>query len=176
MRAADAILAGFADRFVPADRLPDLIEALVREADPRPIEPFAETPPAGELGALLSVIDEIFAEDDLATIVDRVKDDAESVWHKQVTQALARACPLAAHCSLKMIREARAMETLEEALAAEYRYTWRSLEEGEFMEGIRAAVIDKDRKPRWAKSSLDMVTKADVEAMLASLRDNELTF
>ncbi len=176
MRAADAILAGFADRFVPADRLPDLIEALVREADPRPIEPFAETPPAGELGALLSVIDEIFAEDDLATIVDRVKDDAESAWHKQVTQALARACPLAAHCSLKMIREARAMETLEEALAAEYRYTWRSLEEGEFMEGIRAAVIDKDRKPRWAKSSLDMVTKADVEAMLASLRDNELTF
>lgn len=68
------------------------------------------------------------------------------------------------------------METLEEALAAEYRYTWRSLEEGEFMEGIRAAVIDKDREPRWAKPKVDDVGRADVEAMLDSLGENELTF
>jgi hypothetical protein len=58
----------------------------------------------------------------------------------------------------------------------EYRYTWRSLEEGEFMEGIRAAVIDKDREPRWAKPRLGDVTAADVEVMLESLGDDELTF
>jgi hypothetical protein len=75
-----------------------------------------------------------------------------------------------------MIRAARVMESLEEALQMEYRYTWRSIEEGEFIEGIRAAVIDKDRAPRWAKPGLDDVGDADVDAMLASLDDNELTF
>ncbi len=176
MGAADAILAGFADRFMPADRLPDLIDALVREADPRPIEDFVETPPAGELGAVRDAIDEIFAEDDLATIIGRVKGGGDSAWHQQVSRFLGKGCPLAMHCSLRMIREARSMETLEEALAAEYRYTWRSLEQGEFMEGIRAAVIDKDRAPRWAKPEVDDVGRADVEMMLAPLGDNELTF
>ncbi len=178
MGPADAILAGFADHFISVDRLPDLIAALVDEPDVQVVEALAvpPPPPPGELGAMLAVIDEIFATNDLPAIVDRVKSEPDSAWHRQVTQALARACPLAMFCSLRMIRDARAMEVLEEALAAEYRYTWRSLEQGEFMEGIRAAVIDKDREPRWAKSSLDMVDEADVGAMLASLGENELTF
>ena len=68
------------------------------------------------------------------------------------------------------------MTSLEQALAQEYRYTWRSLEQGEFMEGIRAVVIDKDREPRWAKPSIGDVTKGEVDDMLASLGDDELTF
>ena len=176
MGAADAILAGFADSFVPVARIPDLVDALIDEPDVKVIDTFKETPPAGELEANCAAIDDIFAADDLATLVDRVKGEAGSAWHEKVTQALARACPLALHCTLRMIREARAMESLEEALAAEYRYTWRSLEQGEFMEGIRAAVIDKDREPRWAKPKLGQVTEADVGAMLATLGDNELTF
>ncbi|MEM8951113.1 MAG: enoyl-CoA hydratase/isomerase family protein [Pseudomonadota bacterium] len=176
MGAADAIHAGFADVFVAADRLPDLIQALIDEPDVRVIDDFVDTPLPGELEANRATIDDIFAADDLATIVDRVKGEVGSAWHEKVAQALARACPLALHCTFRMIREARAMETLEEALAAEYRYTWRSLEEGEFMEGIRAAVIDKDREPRWAKSGLEQVTEADVEVMLAPLGKNELTF
>lgn len=176
MGPADAILAGFADFFVTAARIPDLIEALVEEADPRVIEQFAETPPLGELEAKRAAIDEVFVEEDLAKIVDRIGSTADSAWHEKVTQSLGKGSPVALHCSLRMIREARAMETLEEALAAEYRYTWRSLEQGDFMEGIRAAVIDKDREPRWAKPSLGTVAEADVQAMLESLGDNELTF
>ena len=59
------------------------------------------------------------------------------------------------------------------ALQQEYRFTARSLEKGDFIEGVRAAIIDKDRSPNWQHADWD-VPQADVEAMLAPLGDNEL--
>ena len=53
------------------------------------------------------------------------------------------------------------------ALQQEYRFTSRSASEGDFIEGIRAAIIDKDRTPRWRHASVEDVTAAEVEAMLA---------
>ena len=176
MNADDAIQAGFADVYVPAETVPDLIAALIDEAGVRPIERFAEEPPEGQLRAQREVIDLLFAGDDLRAIAASVDAAMASDWLEKVNQALARACPLSMHATLRMIRAARAMTTLEEALAREFRYTWRSLEEGEFLEGIRAVVIDKDREPRWAKPGIGDVTAADVDAMLADLGDNELTF
>jgi enoyl-CoA hydratase/carnithine racemase len=176
MGAADAILAGFADVHVPSDRLPDLIAALVDEADVRAIDRFAARPPAGDLAPHRDTIDTLFAADSVRAITSAVEHLPASPWRDSVHRALSKACPLAMAATLRMVRQAREMARLEEALAMEYRYTWRSLEQGEFMEGIRAAVIDKDRAPRWAKPGLGDVTKADVEAMLAGLGDNELTF
>jgi len=176
MGAADAILAGFADVFVPAETIPDLIAALVVEPDIALIERFAETPPAGELAGQLDMIDELFAHESVQAITFAVERTAPSPWRENVGKNLGKACPLSAKATLCMIRAARRMAVLEAALASEYRYTWRSLEEGEFLEGIRAAVIDKDRSPKWAKPGLSDVTDADVDAMLAGLNENELTF
>ena len=176
MGAADAIQAGFADFFVPAEKIPDLIAALVDEADVRPIETFAETPPAGEFFVHCENIDDLFAHETVEAIADAVERAAECDWRDKVQKAFGKACPLSMKATLRMVRAARGMARLEEALTMEYRYTWRSLEEGEFMEGIRAAVIDKDRNPRWAKPGLSDVTAADVDAMLAGLDENELTF
>ena len=176
MGAADAILAGFADCYVPSAKVPAMIEALVDEGDIRLLERFAETPPEGELQEKRSTIDQIFAQDGLSSIVNGFACLAAGEWCDRARKALSKGCPLSMHSTLRMIRDARGMSRLEEALIQEYRYTWRSLEEGEFMEGIRAAVIDKDRAPTWAKPDVDDVGEADVEAMLASLNENELTF
>ena len=50
------------------------------------------------------------------------------------------------------------------------------MDHGDFLEGIRAQPIDKDRNPRWRHDSLADVTQSEVEAMLAPLGDDELTF
>jgi enoyl-CoA hydratase len=176
MGAADAILAGFADIHVPSARVPDLLAALVDEADVRLIETFATTPPAGELAAQRDSIDRLFAHESVQAIASAVEHEAASPFRDSVRQAVARACPLSLQATLRMVRAARGMARLEDALAMEYRYTWRSLDEGEFLEGIRAAVIDKDRAPRWARPGLGDVTDADVDAMLAGLGEDELTF
>jgi enoyl-CoA hydratase/carnithine racemase len=176
MGAADAILAGFADSFVPVEKIPNLIDALVDEADPRVIERFAEAPPPGDFLAAREVIDVFFAGDDLRAIAASLEAASASDWIEKARQALAKGCPLSMRSALRMVRAARSVDRLEDALKMEYRYTWRSIEEGEFMEGIRATVIDKDRAPRWAKPELNDVSDADVDAMLASLNQNELTF
>lgn len=176
MGAADAILAGFADSFVPAERLSDLTMALIEAPEPATIDQYTETPPKGMLADQLVEIDKVFALDDLISIDTALHDAAEGSWQLKAGKSLARNCPLSMHTALRMIREARSLQTLEQALAMEYRFSWRSLEEGEFLEGIRAAVIDKDRAPQWAKPGLADVSEADVDAMIASLNDNELTF
>ena len=176
MGADDAIFAGFADFFVPSAKLPELIAALIEAPDPAVIDRFAETPPEGELRSKHATIDRIFAQDELLAMVNAFTCEAAGDWCEKARKSLAKGCPLSMRCTLRMVREARGMTSLEQALAQEYRYTWRSLEQGEFMEGIRAAVIDKDREPRWAKPSIGDVTKGDVDDMLASLGDDELTF
>ena len=88
---------------------------------------------------------------------------------------MRKGCPLSVACALPMIRAAKDM-TWEDALAQEYRFTARCMEHGEFLEGIRAAVIDKDRDPKWAKPTLADVSEADVAFMLSSLGDLDLDF
>ena len=70
--------------------------------------------------------------------------------------------------ALALVRAARAGPGLEAALIREYRFSARSLPDGDLLEGIRARVIDKDRRPLW-RDGIDDVTEARVAAMLAPL-------
>ena len=55
----------------------------------------------------------------------------------------------------------------------EYRVSHRIASEGDFLEGVRAQIIDKDRDPHW-RLALDEVTPETVAAMLAPLGEDEL--
>lgn len=59
------------------------------------------------------------------------------------------------------------------ALTREYRFSARACSHGDMLEGIRAAIIDKDRNPQW-QGALDRVPEAEIAAMLAPLGDGEL--
>ena len=65
--------------------------------------------------------------------------------------------------------------TIREALELEYRVSHRIMEHGDFLEGIRAAIIDKDRNPRW-RHRPDTVPPEAVEALLAPLGPDALRF
>ena len=87
---------------------------------------------------------------------------------------IRRNSPLAVACGIANIRAVRAENTIRAALDREYRFTWRSAEHGDFLEGIRAAIIDKDRTPHWRHAAIEDVTDAEVARMLADLGDNAL--
>jgi hypothetical protein len=76
--------------------------------------------------------------------------------------------------ALSLIRAAREGGDIEDALMREYRFVYRIVEQGDFREGIRAAVIDKDRRPKWRHGAPDAVTQEEVAEMLAPLGEMEL--
>ncbi len=178
--AADAVLTKFADFFVAAEKLPALAAALCETGDPMEIAAFASDPAAAENPAVAPVlhairpgIDESFAAPNPLAILAALRPRAES-WAGEAEKTIRRNCPLSVACALVAIRAAREMGRIEEALAQEYRFAWRCSEEGEFLEGIRAQVVDKDRSPNWALPRLEDVTVERVAAMLAPLGDDDL--
>lgn len=167
MGAGDAIYAGFADHFVPEADWPALTRALEAEGLGALTRYGVEAPDSG-LATTQGKIDGHFGADTLAEIVQSLQGDAGD-FAKAALKTLSRVSPLAACSAVEIQRRLRGGATLPQALELEYRYTHRSQEMGDFLEGIRAMVIDKDRSPRWLHDSIEAVSAAEVAAMLAPL-------
>lgn len=158
MDAADALYAGLADHFVPSDRVDALREALAYRVDPTgPSEIvllFDETPEPSTLATKRGWIDDAFAGDSVIEIVARLR--ASGVSEAMATaDELEAISPTALAVALEAVREARAMASLREALAGEYRRVlWFATSHPDLVEGIRAQLVDKDRTPLWIPRTL----------------------
>jgi len=175
MAAGDAILAGFADHFIPRDQWAGLIEMLEASGDAAHVAAHALPAPPSALGEMQGDIDRHFGGGTLAAIIGSLAGE-DSDFAQKARAALERNSPLSMACTVEMLRRLRAGDgTIRQALDREYRFTWRAMEEGDFLEGIRAQIIDKDRNPKWRHAGAEM-PGADVTRMLAPLGANALTF
>ena len=173
MGPGDAIHAGFADRYVPRGRWAELIEALERTGDPGRIKDAEEPAPPGDLPPRQHEIDAHFGGASLGDIVAALAG-SDKRFAAEARAALDRNAPLSMACTVEMIHRVRVADSIEAALDHEYRFTCRSMEWGDFLEGIRAAIIDKDRQPKWRHADPTEVTQAEVAAMLAPLGEERL--
>ncbi|MDF1855479.1 enoyl-CoA hydratase/isomerase family protein [Pseudooceanicola sp.] len=175
MGPGDAIHAGFADHYLPEAEWPALVATLIETGDAGAVARAAQPAPASDLAAKQAVIDRLFDSGDLPSIAvscDAERDDLAV----GIRKALLRNSPLSMACTLKMLGNLRESHAdLRAALTLEYRFTARAMEHGDFLEGIRAQIIERDRKPRW-KHALISVPEAAVERMLAPLGAQELSF
>ncbi len=55
--------------------------------------------------------------------------------------------------------------TLPQCLAAELALTRTTMRHPDFAEGVRAMVVDKDRKPKWQPKSIEEVDPAAIKSM-----------
>lgn len=169
--AADAIHAGLADAFVPAVRLKDLAAALEAGEDPdRAIAHFAANPGPAWLETHGAAIDRAFGGASVATIHEALQGEGD--WGRSLAATLQGRSPFSLAVTLEALRRGRDLDSVEDCLAMEFRLCRRFLERDELYEGIRAAVVDKDRQPRWETA----VDPAAVVACFASLGDEELSF
>ena len=175
MGPADAILAGFADLFVPEARWTDLKTRLVESGDVQVILNETAPAPEGQLQALRPQIDRHFGGETLGDIVRSLKHDTGD-FAAGALKVLNRVSPLSAACTVEMVHRLRGSPSIRRALEMEYRFTWRSMEHADFVEGIRAAIIDKDRNPRWRHAGPEAVPAMDVSRMLMPLGKDALTF
>lgn len=172
--AGDAIFAGFADYYIPETDWPALIAQLEETGDHSLIDAAATPAPDGKIASHLAEINAHFAGSTLLDIVNSLKSD-DSEFASKTLKTLGRNSPLSMACTVELIRRARAFQSIRPALEQEFRFTYRSGEHGEFIEGIRAAIIDKDRSPQW-QHSLDEPPAAMVTKMLMPLGADKLNF
>jgi enoyl-CoA hydratase/carnithine racemase len=175
MGPGDAIHAGFADHYIPRAQWPDLIEILEASGDVALLERHAAPAPDAPLKALQPRIDAHFAGETLADIERSLRHD-DSTFATETLQTMARNAPLSMACTVEMLHRLRLPSlTIRKALEMEYRFTFRAMEHGDFLEGIRAQIIDKDRKPRWRHAEPPGPAVA-VAGMLMPLGPDRLTF
>lgn len=175
MGPADAILAGFADLFVPEAKWPELTAALLESGDVAVIDGFVEDAPEGRFAGELDKINEHFGGETIGDIKRSLEHD-DSDWAAKALKAVSRNAPLSVACAIEMIHRLRGVDSIRRALDLEYRFTYRSMEHGDFIEGIRAAIIDKDRNPKWRHDGIDALSGLDVTRMLMPLGADALNF
>lgn len=170
---ADAIELGLADHFVPSEALGPLARALETVPAADAIAGFERAAPASTLAGQRAWIDECYSSDDAAEIVDRLQasDDPDA---RAAASVLLAKSPTAVCLTLESLRRARLLDTVEETLNQEYRVTLRLASSTEFLEGVRAQVIDKDRNPHWSPATFEDVDQAALGSYFASLGAQEL--
>ncbi len=170
---ADAIAAGLADYFVQSSHIDELAreiagippvssDAAIRALLLR----YSEEPPAAVLGPHRDIINSCMTGDRVEDIIARLEGSGDT-FAAGLAHAIRTKSPTSLKVALRLLRLARGAKCLEECLEREYRAVLRVTAVGrDFKEGIRAAVIDKDRNPKWQPAEFDAVTQADVDTYL----------
>ena len=179
MNAADAIYSGFADTHIAAARLAELPSALadcrsandVRER----LDAMSVAPAPGRLAAARHWIDSCFGANEVETIVERLR-----AWENEAARAaratMAKMSPTSLKITLRNLRTAVSFERVEESFQQDYRIALACIAGHDFIEGIRAQIVDKDRNPAWRPGKLEDVIADIVDRHFRSVGELELTF
>ncbi len=172
--AGDAIHAGFADHYIPQEKWTDLIATLEESGDVSLLDAAAQTAPEAPLAENAAEIDTLFAADTLEGIVAAL-EGSDSAFAAKALKSLSRNSPISLGVTIEMLKRLKGSTDIRAALDLEYRFTYRAMEHGDFIEGIRAQIIDKDRNPKWQHEMHSLPHEA-VDFMLAPLGAAALTF
>ncbi|MGK2904033.1 MAG: enoyl-CoA hydratase/isomerase family protein [Mycobacterium sp.] len=170
----DAIALGFADHFVPHEQIQDFAEAVVNDGHQDALNSYAQEPPPSDLLAQRDWIDTCYAGNTVADIVADLRRQ-ETERADAAADLIATRSPIALAVTLTAVRRAAHLQSLEEVLQQEFRVSAASLKSHDFVEGIRAQLVDKDRNPTWSPASLELVDDAAIDAYFASAHP-DLTF
>jgi enoyl-CoA hydratase len=139
------------------------------------INAFATGEAAGPVAAKEPIIDALFGFDRMEDIVAALKRDG-SEFALATLKTLNEKSPRGMVVTLKLLRLARAASSLEECLVREYRAALEVFRSDDFREGVRAAVIDKDRNPTFSPPRIEDVTQEMLAPYLADIGADELKF
>jgi len=177
--AADVIDCGLADIHVAVARIGEIAPALAacRSADDvRTALGKLSSPPApGRLAAARSWIDDGYGADDVEGIVDRLQRCGDEAA-RGALEAMRKASPTSLKITLRNLREAATFKRVEQCFAQDYRIALACIAGHDFIEGIRAAIVDKDRNPAWRPDTIEAVTPDIVARHFRNVGELELNF
>ena len=148
MQAADAVYAGFADIYIPKNEWSRIITNLEKTGDESILEKHSKKPGRSQLYDNKKFLQDAVKSTNLPKIIQFLSQSKNELAYLAL-EKITKNCPIAMTYTLEMLSQLTPKSRIEDALDLEYRFTSRAQEYGSFQEGIRAAIIDKDRKPKW---------------------------
>jgi len=174
LNGADAHAIGLATHYIPSDALEDVKAKLV--ADPRNAEAILDAasaaPPEAPILAQRAEIDRLFAADTLEEILDALGAD-RGEWAKEVLAGLRTKSPQSCKVALRLLRESARRASFADEMGAEYGLAAHVSMRHDFIEGVRALLVDKDNAPRWEPATPEGVTEATLDTIFSPLPAEE---
>jgi enoyl-CoA hydratase len=174
IKAADCELLGIATDFVESARVAELKAAIM--ADPEGVETLltefeadAGRPP---VAAHQDEIARIFGASSVEAIVGGL-EAAGSAWALEQLKTLATKSPQTLKVAFRQLQLGRAVATFADNMAMEYRIGARVVQRHDFLEGVRAVIVDKDNAPKWDPPTLEAVSEDLLDGIFAPLPSAE---
>jgi len=165
---------GLATHYIPAKSL-EAVKSNIA-AEPERVESIlAETsivPPAARIAANVAQINRTFASDRFEEILEALEQDGGD-WAAKEMATLRIKSPQACKVSLRLIAEGATMANFADEMQQEYRLAVRVVGRHDFLEGVRALLVDKDNQPHWDPATPEGVTEAMLDGIFAPLPAEE---
>jgi len=169
---AECLALGLATHYLPSTALEEAKARIA--ADPQAsavvLETSAEAAPDGRILARRADIDRLFASDTLEEMYAALEADGGE-WAVQTLATLKTKSPQTMKVSLRLLHEGAAMPTFEDELRQEYAVGCRVVQRHDFLEGVRAVIVDKDNAPQWNPVTPEGVTDHVLDQIFAPLPD-----
>ena len=173
IRAGDALWAGLADLYLEPAAMARLEPALLEMrwgalplADlERTLRSLATEPPAAPLAPLREAIDRHFSCATVPAILVSLEAETDPpllAWAAEIRELLLRRSPTMLAVTLRALRLGAGLD-LAECFRMEYTIVQHCFEQGDFLEGVRALIVDKDRRPRWRPARLEELDPAVID-------------
>lgn len=164
----DAITAGLADRAVEKADFESLLDRLAQgENVERAIDAVAGKPAPATLAPERARIAALFAASSVEGVLERLARDGGD-FARATAAAIRANAPTALKVAFHLVRRGGSL-TLAQCLNQEYHAAAHLHARPDLEEGVRAAVIDKDRAPKWQPSALAVVTEAQIADLTAEV-------
>lgn len=184
MRAADCLYTGVATHFVPHERHKEVLAALceaernatthedMQTAVTCVLDMFYEEPGAAPLAVQRDAVKRCFSGGSVEEILKNLQDEGGE-WAENTLATLHTKSPTALRVAFRQMQVGAQLD-FDRCMQIEYRLSQRLAGSPDFLEGVRAVIIDKDNAPQWNPSTLADVDPAGVDALFAPLPDGDL--
>lgn len=179
--AADALALGLADWYLAQEQIAEFDRCLdtmqwgqsANESIRSLLETLAAKQLAGSaLQPLRPLIQQHFSFNSLAEIVDSLSKEPNPEhqgWANATLDTLRSRSPMAMAGTLELLRRGRQL-SLADCFRLEFHLDCQWFDKGDFMEGVRALIIDKDKNPQWNPSCIEELQQEQTDALFAGFR------
>jgi enoyl-CoA hydratase len=171
---AECFVLGLASHYIPTEALHRVKARIAR--DPGKIEGILDEasvePPPARILANRERIDRLFASDEFEAILEALEQDG-SDWALTELETLRSKSPQACKVTLRLLYDGARVQDFGHEMRQEYAVATRVVQRHDFVEGVRALLVDRDNEPVWEPPTPEQVSEHLIDTIFAPMPQEE---